>query len=46
MTIWGTRELDVRSCRETRLVEVEYAFVDTAPVRLSEFNVTDRAMDI
>ena len=46
MPKWSTPQLDVKSCRETGLVEVEYAFVDTAPVRLLEFNLTDQAVDM
>jgi len=42
--IWGTHQLDVRSRFETRPVEVESALVDTTPVRLLEFNLTDRAV--
>jgi len=36
MSIWGTRQIDVRYCHETRLVEVEYACGVAFHARLHE----------
>ena len=46
LAITERRHKALKITHETRLVEVEYAFVDTAPVRLLEFNLTDQAVDI
>lgn len=38
---WGVRQLDVRPGSDTCPVEIGFTFVDTAPVRLFEFKLTD-----